>query len=155
MGRVGPVTTDARSIEIRLRPWRPEEADWYLAALDAEILRWTRESAEMDAAECAAALGSPAAGSPRSFAIVTAERDEPIGNLGVTRQGGEVELSYWVAAEFRGRGVATAALRAGTDRALADPGVASCFLLIHPANAASIRVAERAGLGTELDRRGS
>jgi RimJ/RimL family protein N-acetyltransferase len=131
--------------EIVLRPWRPEEADWYVAALDDEIVRWTRESPAMDRDQCAAILQTDRASQARSFAVVDTERGEPVGNLGVNRRGTEVELSYWIAAGFRGRGAATAALVAGTSCALQDPAVASCFLLIHPDNAASIRVAKRAG----------
>lgn len=133
--------------EIALRPWRPDEADWYVAALDAEIVRWTRESPTMDRDQCAASLQADRNSQARSFAVVDAEGGELVGNLGVSRRGNEVELSYWIAAEFRGRGAVTAALVAGTNRALQDPAVESCFLLIHPDNAASIRVARRAGYG--------
>ena len=130
-------------LRIRLRPWQPEEAVWYVAALDEEILRWTRESQTMGPAECAAALAAGA--NQRALAVVDAENGALLGNLGIAVAGGDAELSYWIAAASRGKGAAQAALLAGTEVALQDSRVTSCFLLIHPENAASLRVAGRAG----------
>jgi RimJ/RimL family protein N-acetyltransferase len=135
----------AARLRIRLRPWQPEEAAWYVAALDDEILRWTRESQTMGPAECAAALGGAADANQRALAVVDAEDGALLGNLGIAVAGGEAELSYWIAAASRGKGVAQAALLAGTEVALQDSRVTSCFLLIHPENEASLRVAGRAG----------
>lgn len=140
----GNVVTPRR-VNVHLRPWEPHEAAWYVTAIDDEIVRWTRESPTMDPEKCGAALQAAAGRwGQRSLAIVDAAGGGLLGNCGIARSGTEAELSYWIAAEARGRGAATAALVAGTELALRDPEVNSCFLLIHPDNRASIRVAERA-----------
>ncbi len=67
-----------------------------------------------------------------------------VGKLGVEMHPESVELSYWIAAPFRGRGLATELLRAATEwAALSGPAVIE--LRIHPGNTASIGVAERVG----------
>jgi RimJ/RimL family protein N-acetyltransferase len=67
--------------------------------------------------------------------------------VGVMPSGdGVAEVAYWVRPEARGRGVATGALRAATERAHAEGGGRPrLWLEIRPDNAASLRVAERAG----------
>ena len=73
--------------------------------------------------------------------------DEPIGSCGLhCRQGpGVLEVGYWIAAEHNGRGYATELTRALTAVALARPDVDSVVLRTDEANAASRRVAVKAG----------
>jgi RimJ/RimL family protein N-acetyltransferase len=65
--------------------------------------------------------------------------------FGIDRDEGEAELGYMVAPAARGRGVATAMLRALTDWAFAETGVQRIRLVVDVENPASLRVAERAG----------
>jgi [ribosomal protein S5]-alanine N-acetyltransferase len=65
------------------------------------------------------------------------------------RDGGRVELGYWLLPEGRGRGRATRALRLVSHWALSQPGVARLELVTSPDNAASQRVAERSGFRRE------
>ena len=65
--------------------------------------------------------------------------------FGIDRDEGEAELGYMVAPAARGRGVATAMLRALTARAFAETGVQRIRLVVDVENPASLRVAERAG----------
>ena len=65
--------------------------------------------------------------------------------FGIDRGEGEAELGYMVAPAARGRGVATAMLRALTDWAFAEAGVQRIRLVVDVENPASLRVAERAG----------
>ena len=141
------MTTASRSngLVVTLRPWRPDEADWYLAARDEEIIRWTRESPTMDRDQCAQALGGKPGSAHRALAVVDINSGALLGNLGVAIAGCEAELSYWIAADSRGNGAATAALTTGTQMALNSREVTACFLLIHPDNEASLRVARAAG----------
>jgi RimJ/RimL family protein N-acetyltransferase len=60
-------------------------------------------------------------------------------------EGREVELGYIVAPAARGRGVATAMVRELTRWAFEELGALRAYLLIDATNAASLRVAERAG----------
>jgi RimJ/RimL family protein N-acetyltransferase len=63
----------------------------------------------------------------------------------IDREARELELGYIVAPAARGRGFATAMLRRLTLWAFRDVGAERITLLINTANAASERVAERAG----------
>jgi len=63
----------------------------------------------------------------------------------IDREGREVELGYIVHPAARGRGVATAALKLLTRWAFDELGALRAYLHIDVANAASRRVAERAG----------
>jgi len=138
--------TRSSTLAIALRPWQPSDAAWYVTARDEEVFRWTRESRVMDQRDCVAALLDAAAGSqPGSLAIVAADDGALVGSLGIARSSDVAELSYWIAAEARGRGAATGALIAGTDMLRHERTVSGCFLLIHPENEASIRVALAAG----------
>jgi RimJ/RimL family protein N-acetyltransferase len=65
--------------------------------------------------------------------------------FGINRDEGEAELGYLVAPAERGRGFATAMLRALTDWAFAETGVERLRLVVDVENPASLRVAERAG----------
>ena len=65
--------------------------------------------------------------------------------FGIDRDEGEAELGYIVAPAKRGRGLATAILRALTDWAFAETGVERIRLVVDVENPASLRVAERAG----------
>ena len=59
------------------------------------------------------------------------------------------ELGYLVAPDARGRELAAAAVRLASDWAFAHLGLARLEILVDPDNAASIRVAEKAGFRRE------
>jgi RimJ/RimL family protein N-acetyltransferase len=59
------------------------------------------------------------------------------------------ELGYWLGEKYWGRGIATAAVRAVTERALTTPGVWRVFALPFAENRASARVLEKAGFTLE------
>jgi [ribosomal protein S5]-alanine N-acetyltransferase len=67
-------------------------------------------------------------------------------NLGPSGRAG---VGYWLLAEARGRGLVARALALVVRWAFADNGVQRLSLLADPRNAASIRVAERAGFVRE------
>ena len=85
------------------------------------------------------------------FAIVAAaDEDEILGAIGLRDDGEERgEFGYWVAAEARGRGVASAALRLLSGWAIGELGLARVQLVTHVDNPASQKVAERAGFRRE------
>lgn len=73
-----------------------------------------------------------------------------LGAVGVMPDGpGSAELAYWVRPKDRGRGIATASVRAVARWAGHDLGISRVWLEIRPGNAASLRVAERAGFRFE------
>ena len=59
------------------------------------------------------------------------------------------ELAYWTAPAARGRGLATTGLRHAAAFALGERGAARVWVEIDPGNAASHRVAEKAGFTRE------
>jgi ribosomal-protein-alanine N-acetyltransferase len=59
------------------------------------------------------------------------------------------ELGYWLGEPYWGRGIATAAVRAVTERALATHGLTRVFALPFAHNRASARVLEKAGFALE------
>ncbi|HZT66855.1 MAG TPA: GNAT family N-acetyltransferase [Acidimicrobiales bacterium] len=84
------------------------------------------------------------------FAIVKADSDRVVGQvgLGVDERHRSAEGYYWVAAPERGRGVASTALGLVVDWAF-TLGLERIFLLIHPQNEASNRLAARMGFTRE------
>lgn len=138
--------------EITLRPPRPEDAGALTAACqDPEIPRWTlvpspylREHAEawLERVAASAREGSSlgllafddAGRLLGSFSLMALDNDRRCGEIG-----------YWVAAEARGRGVATRAVRLLRDWGHRELGLALIEILVHAGNVPSRRVAERAG----------
>jgi RimJ/RimL family protein N-acetyltransferase len=59
------------------------------------------------------------------------------------------ELGYWIGETYWGRGIATAAVRAVTEHALAAHGLVRVFALPFAHNRASARVLEKAGFALE------
>jgi ribosomal-protein-alanine N-acetyltransferase len=59
------------------------------------------------------------------------------------------ELGYWLGEKYWGRGIATAAVRAVTEHALATHGLRRVFALPFAHNRASARVLEKAGFTLE------
>lgn len=72
---------------------------------------------------------------------------EAVGSCGLHRRLGPegLELGYWVAEAHQGRGVATAVVEVLTAGALALEGIEAAQIVCDEANAASRRVAEKAG----------
>ncbi len=147
-----------------LRPWTLDDVEWVVAACqDPEISRWTRvpspygrdeavefidhaTAARADASELHYVIEEPGSIGERR---VTGEAGRPetrvgaIGLVGV--DGSEAEGGYWVAADARGRGVATAALEILVEHAFADLGLSRVWLEILHGNTGSERAAVAAG----------
>ncbi|MDI3388189.1 GNAT family protein [Streptomyces sp. B-S-A8] len=81
------------------------------------------------------------------YVIARASDGRAVGAMGFhsAPAAGRVEIGYDVVAPARGNGYATAALRALTAWALAEPGVTTVYARTTPGNAASQRVLEAAG----------
>lgn len=131
--------------EVTLRPWEPDEAGLYAGLRDDLVLRFTTEPVSLGLDECrrniSGALLNP---NHAPFAICGPDAS-PVGNLAAVRRGNTVEISYWLGAEARGQGWASAALRAATDWAFQQWPVEEAELEIDVENEASMRVAEAAG----------
>jgi RimJ/RimL family protein N-acetyltransferase len=142
-----------RDGDLLLRPKRPEDADAITAACqDPEIPRWTLVPSPYTRAHAeefiAAGELEAAAGTAASLLAVDARDGQVLGSFSLMeldRAPGFGEIGYWVAAEARGRGVATRAVRLLADWARSELGLTRIEVLPHRDNAPSRRVAEKAG----------
>lgn len=144
---------ELRDGDLVLRRPRPEDAEAIEAACrDPEIPRWTLVPSPYSLADAeafvAASAEEEAAGKSVSLLAVDAADGRLLGSFSIMELDGEPgfgEIGYWVAAEARGRGVATRAVRLLADWARGELGLTRIEILPHKDNLASRRVAERAG----------
>jgi len=141
---------------VGLRGWRAQDVpDIVAMSRDPDTIRFTSvpDPYDEDSARFWLAL-QPArlrAGDGAAFAIVEPPADRPLGAIGVRVLHGRgiAEIGYHMAAEARGRGLATAALRLLSEWSFATLPVARLQLTTHLHNPASQRVAEKAGYTRE------
>ena len=139
---------------VRLRDWADEDAGWYADSVrDQLIQRFTTESPTLEAAQVLAAIrrlreSSTAAG----FVICDSATGQRLGNIALDHDGQAGEVSYWVAAEARGRGVATRALALFSSWAFQNVGLVEVWLHVHRDNLASQQVALHAGFRRDPQR---
>ncbi len=136
-----------------LRPWRDSDLLGLVAACqDPEIARWTRVPANYSENDARAYLlqryDLTFAGHSAPFAVVSAADGTLLGSISLMRIAWEhrrAEVGYWLAPEARGHGHATRAVRLVCAWGTAKLGFERIDLLAATGNAASQRVAERAG----------
>ena len=138
---------------VTLRPWTAADAEFvFTACQDAQIQRWTtvpspyrREDAVTYVTEISAAAFRDGGG---VFAVCV--DGEPAGAIGAHgMRDGVAHVGYWTAPHARGRGATSDALRTLTRWLIAERGAARVELVVEPENAASLRVARRAGFTRE------
>jgi RimJ/RimL family protein N-acetyltransferase len=132
-----------------LRPWCSDDALALAAAwADPEIRRWTEVPDDISEEAAARWIAGWEERGRRGIAldlvVSPIDGDEVLGEVGFVRDGRLARCGWWVASAHRGRGVATAAVTqlAARARELGLEPVAE----VDPANEASRRIAERAGL---------
>jgi RimJ/RimL family protein N-acetyltransferase len=146
-----------RDGDTALRPWRESDVSKLVVLCqDAEITRWTRvptaygiTSARAWIAESRALVSE---GISAPFAIVAAADDELLGSISLMRftwEHARGEVGYLLGREARGHGHATRALRLISAWGFATLGLQRIDLYAATGNAASQRVAERAGFTRE------
>lgn len=128
-----------------VRAWTPRDAAWYVASIDDEIARWTREPDAPPPDDWWERVGSLTLGDEGSSLCIEDEHGSPVGSFGIWYRDGEAELSYWVAATHRRNGYAAEALAGAVEWLSVVHPDFGVLLEIHPENAASIAVAEAAG----------
>ena len=153
-----PLTVPAlRDDTIVLRPPAVGDAAAIAAAVqDPDIPRFTMVPSPYTVDDAAAFIEHCAArwhsGDAAPFVIIDAENGTLLGSIGLHDLGlavGPAHLGYWVAAEARGRGVATRAVRLVARWALADLGLPRVEVFVFVENDRSQRVAARAGFTRE------
>jgi len=136
-----------------LRRWREADAPTIVDCLDGdpEISRWLdRVPQPYTLADALAYVRGEVPGVDQDTFAITDADDRVLGSIGATAPEREVrEIGYWLRADARGRGTATRALTLIVAWAFEQPDVARIQLRADPENAASCRVAERAGFTRE------
>lgn len=140
-----------------LRPWRDSDVPALVAACqDPEISRWTRVPARYGESDARAYVmmrhDAVAAGISAPFAIVSADDDALLGSISLMRFAwghARGEVGYWLAAEARGAGHTTRAVRAICAWGFETLKLERIDLLASVDNERSQRVAERAGFTRE------
>ena len=150
-----PQTTLAAE-NLILRPFTPTDADDVTEACqDIETLRWLALPRPYTRANAEWFIGTFGPGQRESgagivFAIESAGRLAGAIDLkGVNWEARIAEVGYWVAPWARGRGVAAQATRVLSEWAIRDHGFERVQLFAAVGNAASQRVAEKAGFVRE------
>jgi len=140
---------ELRDDSLLLRRWSADDAPAvYAACQDPEIQRWipiprpyTHEDAR---AFVTGAIG------PGAHQLAIVDAGHVVGSIGLHLADDETaHVGYWCAAEARGRGVTTRALRRVCRYALDELGLARVGLTADVENLASQRVAEKAGFRRE------
>jgi RimJ/RimL family protein N-acetyltransferase len=138
---------------VALRPWREDDAPTIVECLDGdpEIAKWLDQVPQpYTLTDARAYLSGDIGRDEDTFAITDASDGRILGSIGAgSAHDGVREIGYWVRADARGRGYTTRALALVARWCLAQDDVARVQLRADPENAASCRVAEKAGFRCE------
>jgi ribosomal-protein-alanine N-acetyltransferase len=139
---------------VQLREWADDDSGWYAETVrDPLIQRFTTDSPTLDAAQVLAAIaGLRKASDAEGFVICDSATGQRLGNIALRHDGQAGEISYWVAAEARGRGVATRALALFSSWAFRSVGLTEVWLRAHQDNIASQQAAIRVGFCRDPER---
>lgn len=141
----------------KIRKWRPSDAAELAKVLsDKEILDNLRDGlpypyTEQDGAAFISAM--LAADERETFAFAVTVQDKAVGSIGVFRQGNvhrrTAELGYYIAKEYRGKGMMTEAVRQICTYVFDNSDILRIYAEPFSYNAASCRVLEKAGFQYE------
>ncbi|HEY2670578.1 MAG TPA: GNAT family N-acetyltransferase [Rugosimonospora sp.] len=149
---------EIRANDIVLRPWLPSDRPEVVAAYaDTAIQRWHCRSMTGDEADSWIAAWSDRWRGETGASWAVLDAGDVAGQVGLRRidlSDGLAEVSYWVLPGARGRGIAVRALTAMTAWSFAMLGLHRLEVAHSTANAASCRVAQRAGFPLEGTKRG-
>jgi len=140
-----------RDGDIVLRPWREDDVDAMVAGCnDPEVAHWVPTIPHPYTADDARAfIRGEVRDDHHGMAIELGGRVVGGIGMGVNAHEYRARLGYWMAAEARGRGTCTQALRLLCRHALDDRGLQRVDLITDPDNHASQRVAEKVGFQRE------
>ena len=140
----------------RLRRYTSADAAWYAeTARDPKIQRFTSDPGDLSAEAVRRAISDSASNPDHEAFLVCGSADsERLANVAIELTADVAELSYWVAPDARGRGVARRAIELACGWLRTYTDVDRAVLWTAADNVASRKSAERAGFRlTELSRR--
>lgn len=139
---------------LTLRPWRETDAASLFAyASDPDVgpaAGWPPHRSIEESREIIRTVFA----APHTFAICLAEADEPVGSIGLMPSrcesnrrddGLELEVGYWIAKPFWGRGFAPEAVRAMQRYAFETLGCKALWCGYYEGNDKSLRVQQKCG----------
>lgn len=139
---------------LTLRPWREADAmALFTYASDPDVgpsAGWPPHRSIEESREIIRTVFS----APHTFAVCLAETDEPVGSIGLmpsrcesSHQGAglELEVGYWIAKPFWGRGFAPEAVRAVQRYAFETLGCKALWCGYYEGNNKSLRVQQKCG----------
>jgi RimJ/RimL family protein N-acetyltransferase len=153
MVAIDPVTLDDGPL--RLRPWREDDVDAVWAAFqDPDITLWNGGgvSSRVDALALLGRRMDWSSGDHASWAVVHPATDVVLASVSlhsIDGLQGDAEIGYWTAPAARGKGVSSRAVDAVCRWAFATLPIDRIELCHAVENAASGRVAEKAGFTYE------
>jgi RimJ/RimL family protein N-acetyltransferase len=135
---------------IRLRAWHPSDAPAIVECIagDEDMAEWLdRLPQPYTLADARFYIGAEG---EEKFAVTEAGSGRVVGAIGLVWNTPDsvAEIGYWMRRDARGRGLMTRALVLASRYAF-ESGAARVFLRADPENAASCRVAEKAGFTHE------
>ncbi|WP_406369399.1 GNAT family N-acetyltransferase [Streptomyces sp. NBC_00647] len=152
----GPLRIDG--LGLQLREWSDDDvADLVALYDDPEIDRWTPVASPFDTEAALAYLAAAEQKSTEGRAVqlaITTDGERPEGEILLFHGSADerdVELAYGVGAAYRGRGLATRAVRLVVDFARRHVGGRRIVLCIEDGNTASEGVAKAAGFVLAAD----
>jgi len=139
--------------DVTLRPWEPADTSFvFHSCQDVDVQRWTQVPAPYTAMDAATFVERHARPQPEEdgafFAITKTDTGEVLGSISfghIDWAFATAEAGYWVARDARGEGVATRALASLVEWGRRELRLVEVRLRVLVGNAASQRVAERAG----------
>jgi RimJ/RimL family protein N-acetyltransferase len=140
-----PLLTDG---VVALRPWASSDVRVLVECLnEPEIARWIDQIPQPYTEADARAFLAGGTDAFERFAVIDAQDAAVLGGVGVHRleARGVAEIGYWARADVRGRGLTTRATRLAARWVMKAYGVERVQLRAEAQNAASRRVAEKAG----------
>jgi RimJ/RimL family protein N-acetyltransferase len=148
---------------LHLRPWRAGDEDAVLdACTDPETQRWTQVPVPYSRADAEAFVRQyvPQAWADEAelcWAVCDSTTGEPLASVGLhaPHPEGVREVGFWCRPSARGSGVVSDAVQVVARWAFAELGLVRLEWAAEVGNAASLRVAEKAGFGYEGPRRAS
>jgi RimJ/RimL family protein N-acetyltransferase len=153
---VGVDPVELRVAGLRLRPWRVDDTQAVLAAMqDPEIRLWNGFAGEFGIEDVGVWLTRRmdwSAGTHASWSVVDAATGELLGSISlhsIDADQGDAEIGYWIVPAARGRGLASSVVDAVCRWAFETLPVDRIELCHAVENAASGRVAEKAGFRQE------
>lgn len=141
----------AAAPKLSVRPWQANDRETFAAMVaDAEMMRYITGGRRWRSDEVDEFLERQARNLDNHLVCMGALLYDQavVGVAGIQPldRAGEFELGWWVARAYQGRGWATIVGRALVDYSFTVLGLNSVCAVIHPDNAASIRVAEKLGM---------